>query len=102
MFDVDPCRFIAQVGEPDLDLRCALAVGGDVPEVAQPPRRLPDRDLAPDDLLACGRAFEDSAALATFENHLEALLLGHRGSLGPPHRGAGRPHVEGVVHRTLD
>src|SRR6478609_408750 len=58
MLDRDPGPALARRLEADLDLGRVRAIPAEVPEVAEPARRLPDRDLAPVMLEPARRPFE--------------------------------------------
>src|ERR1700738_837748 len=102
VLDVHAGGRIAVVGERDLDFGGVGAVSPDMPQISEPPRRLPDRDLAPVDLQAGRGALDDAASGAGLEYHLKAGLgrdgMGNR----PPARGLGGPDVERVTHGTVD
>src|SRR5438270_644750 len=97
--DVVPGRRVALFDEVDLPFGRMAGIGGDVPEVAEPVRTLPDRDLAPLDLDPGRRALEDAATGPALEHDLEALFGADRVGDGPPARGARGPDREGVVGR---
>jgi len=63
VLDLDSRRRVAERDKPDLDLGRVRAIASEVPQIAQPPGRLPDGDLAPVVLVAGRGSLEDPAAL---------------------------------------
>ena len=89
--DLEAGGAVALVDEGQLDVGRVAAVAADVPEVAEPARRVPRRDLAPVDLGAVGGALEDAAAEARFERDDGVGMPGRGVALRPPARESRRP-----------
>src|SRR5207302_3867336 len=101
VLDLDASPVLALVVEADFHLGGVGAVGSDVPEIAEPAGRFPDRDLAPVDFGAGRRPLEDPAADPVLEHHLNAGL-GRDGVIDwPPARGALRPQLECLPCRAV-
>src|SRR5215211_7593678 len=71
VLDLDSRRIVTGGDEPDLDLRRVRAIAPEVPQVAEPSRWLPDRDLAPLVLDAGRGPFEDPATGPPLQHHRE-------------------------------
>jgi hypothetical protein len=102
MLDLDPREIVALKVEPDLDFSGIGSVGPDVPEVAEPPGRLPHGDLTPLDLPSGGRSFEDPTTRTALEHDPDTWFGRHRVVHRPPARGTLSPEIEGVRHWTPD
>src|SRR3954452_16635678 len=87
--------------EPDLDVRRVGAIGAQVPRVAEPVRRGPQRHPPPLVLIAAARPFEEAAADARLEDHQEAgvVLAGDRVIGRPPRRDPLGPGAERLLGR---
>ena len=62
VFDLDSGGPLPRGDEPDFHLGRIRAIALEMPEIAEPARRLPDRDLAPVVLEAAGCPLEDPTA----------------------------------------
>src|ERR1700682_783427 len=99
VLDVDTGGQVRELAEDDLDVGGVGWIGGDVPEIGDPPRRFPGGYLSPLDLLARDGAFEYPPPDAGLEDHVQVALRGHGVVRWPPGGGSCRPGRESVVCR---
>src|SRR6478672_5689053 len=83
VLDRDPGAALARRLEADLDLGGVGAVPAEVPQVAEPARRLPDGHLAPVVLDPARRPLEDPAARARLQDDGQVVRARH-GVVGRP------------------
>ena len=83
MLNLDACAARALIMKPDLDVGRVGPVRSNVPEIAKPPGRLPDHDLAPVHLPAGRCAFEDSATNSTYTGPMLLMIWRSIPDLGP-------------------
>src|SRR2546430_8679679 len=102
MLDLHAGGRIRELVKDDRHIGRVLRVGGDVPPIAQAPRRFPLHDLAPLDLLASGGPLEDPPADPRLEDDLRAALMRDGVLRRPPGRGLAGPGLEGVVRAAFD
>ena len=92
-------RAVAGGRERHLHLGRVGAIEAQVPEVDQPPRRIPGQHLAPVVLDPLRRALEDPPARARLERDGEPGLAGDRVAVRPPPRRLLRPQRERTLRR---
>src|ERR1700726_586937 len=94
-------RFTSQA-EPNLDFRGIGPIGADVPQVAKPGRRFPDRHFSPFHLAPTHSPLEYPTARPPLEDDFEAWFRRYRVRDRPPARRSPSPEIEGMLDRAVD